>query len=185
MAILEDALLEITALLDELHIRYMLIGGVAVGLWGEPRATLDVDLTLWVESEQIESTIETFATRLQLRTPQPLEFVRASRVLPARASNGVPVDLLFAAWPIEKQAIERAVPRRIAGAEVRVAALDYLLFLKLISERPKDSADAQALMRRHRGKIDLGWLEAELSALAEGAAQPDLLRRFRRLVSEE
>ena len=114
-----------------------------------------------------------------------MEFVRESRVLPARASNGVPVDLLFADWPIEKQAIERAVSRQIAGAEVRVAALDYLLFLKLISERPKDSADAQALIRRHRGTIDLVWLEAELSALAEATAQPDLLLRFRRLVSEE
>ena len=43
MTILEAALLEVTALLDELHLSYMLIGGLAVAEWGEPRATLDAD----------------------------------------------------------------------------------------------------------------------------------------------
>ena len=49
MTQLERALVEITTILDELRIPYMLIGGLAVSLWGEPRATLDVDLSLWVE----------------------------------------------------------------------------------------------------------------------------------------
>lgn len=185
MSIAEEALLEMAALLDELRLPYMLIGGVAVGLWGEARATLDVDFTIWVEPEQFESTIQTLAARLSLRTAQPLESARQTRVLPVRASNGVFVDLLFAAWPIEKQAIERAVLRNIAGAEVRLTALDYLLYLKLISERPKDQADADALLRRHRGRVDLSWLEAELTALAESVAQPELLLRFQRLLSGE
>ena len=87
MAILEDALLETTALLDELHLSHMLIGGVAVGLWGEPRATLDVDLMLWVEADEFESTIGILAERLQVRTAQPVAFARQSRVLPVRAST--------------------------------------------------------------------------------------------------
>jgi hypothetical protein len=94
----------------------------------------------------------------------------------------VPADLLFAILPIEKQAIDRAVSRRIGKATLRIAPLDYLLFLKLISERPKDFADAEALMRRHRGKIDVTWLESELSTLAESLAQPDMLSRFQRLL---
>ena len=181
MTRLEAALLEMTALLDELHLDYMLIGGLAVGQWGEPRATLDVDLTMWVEPEQFESTVRMLAARLALRTSQPLEFARKNRLLPVRASNGVQVDLLFAVWPLEKQAIETAVERRIHGARVRVAGLDYLLFLKLISDRPQDLADAAALLRRHRGKVNLDWLERELSELAEAIAEPDMLRRFERL----
>ena len=185
METVEEALLEITATLDELQIPYMVIGGVAVGLWGEPRATLDVDLTLWVEPGEFEATVATVSARFQCRTAKPLEFTRQSRVLPILASNRVAVDLLFAAWPIEKQAIERAVTRRIAGASVRLAPLDYLLFLKLISERPKDLADAEALLRRHRGEVNTSWLEAELSALADATAQPDMLVRFQRLLKAE
>ena len=93
----------------------MLIGGIAVGLWGEPRATLDVDLTLWVDESEFDSTVAILSTRFICRTAKPLEFSRQNRVLPILASNRVAVDLLFARWPIEKQAIDRAVHRQIAG----------------------------------------------------------------------
>jgi hypothetical protein len=183
MTLVEEAALELVALLDELNLQYMLIGGVAVGLWGEPRATLDVDITILVEPEQLAPTVQIFSSRLPLRTSKPLDIARRDRVLPVKAPNGVAVDLLFASWPIEKQALDRAVALKIGKLPVRVAPLDYLLFLKLISERPKDTADAEALMRRHRGKIDVSWLEAELSALADSTAQPDMLVRFQRLLN--
>ena len=60
-----------------------------------------------------------------------------------------------------------------------------MLFLKLISDRPKDLTDAEVLIRRYRGKTDVSWLEAELSALAESIAQPEVLLRFRRLIEGE
>jgi hypothetical protein len=181
MTRLEAALLEMAALLEELHLPYMLIGGLAVAQWGEPRATLDVDLSVWVEPDEFESTIYRLAARLVVRTDQPLEFARRTRVLPVRAGNGIPVDLVFAAWPLERQALEEAVERRVAGATVRVAGLDYLLLLKLLSERPRDAADAGALLRRYRGQVNLDWLEREIADLAEAVAQPQMLARFRRL----
>lgn len=182
MTRLEVALVEAVALLDDLRLRYMLIGGLAVAQWGEPRATLDVDLTVWVEPDDFETTVGRLAARLALRTNEPLEFARRTRVLPALASNGIPVDLLFAAWPLEQQAIDRAEDRRVAGVKVRVAGLDDLLLLKLISDRPRDLADAAALLRRHRNKANLDWLEGELSALAEAIAEPEKVARFRRLL---
>lgn len=95
MTRLEAALLEVTALLNDLDLRYMLIGGLAVASWGEPRATRDVDLTVWVEPDQFEASVSKLASRLTVRTAQPLEFARRARVPPVKASNGVPVDLVF------------------------------------------------------------------------------------------
>ena len=51
MTSLEEALVEITAFCDELSIPYMLIGGLAMAAWDEPRATLDVDVSVWIEPE--------------------------------------------------------------------------------------------------------------------------------------
>jgi hypothetical protein len=185
MTRLEAALVEMVELLDEIHLPYMLIGGLAVAQWGEPRATLDVDLTLWVEPSQFESTLELLAARLTMRATEPLAFARRTRVMPALASNGVAVDLVFAAWPLEQQAIEQAVERKVAGVTVRVAEINYLLLLKLISERPKDRADASALFRRHRDGVNLVWLERELAALADALAQPEMLERFRSMAEGE
>ena len=85
-------------------------------------------------------------------------------------------------WPLERQAIEQAVERNVAGVTVRVAGINYLLLLKLISERPKDRADASALFRRHRDRVDLVWLEKELAALSDALAQPEMLQRFHSMV---
>jgi len=185
MTLVEEAALEFVALLGELQLPYMIIGGVAVGLWGEPRATLDVDLTIWVEPDRLEATVAELASRLALRTAEPTESLRRLRLLPVRATNGVSVDLLFANWPIERQALDRAVWLHIGKVAVRVAPLDYLLFLKLISDRPKDATDAEVLIRRHRGKMDVSWLEAELSSLAQSMGQPEILQRFQRLMRGE
>ncbi len=53
MTQLESGLIEVIVILEDLAIPYMLIGGLAVAQWGVPRATLDIDLTIWVEPEEV------------------------------------------------------------------------------------------------------------------------------------
>lgn len=42
----EQALVRLARRLSDLEVPYMVIGGVANAVWGEPRATLDIDVTL-------------------------------------------------------------------------------------------------------------------------------------------
>lgn len=44
---------EITSILDELSIPYMLMGGLAVRFWAIPRPTYDVDLTILADDRQV------------------------------------------------------------------------------------------------------------------------------------
>src|SRR6266545_2094552 len=48
MTLLDRAVHEISSVLESLHIPYMVIGGIANAIWGEPRATVDVDVTVSV-----------------------------------------------------------------------------------------------------------------------------------------
>jgi hypothetical protein len=41
--------------LDEHHLPYMIIGGQAVLLYGEPRLTKDIDITLGVDSAHLDT----------------------------------------------------------------------------------------------------------------------------------
>ena len=182
MSRLEAALLEVSAILDELRIPYMLIGGLAVAQWEEPRATLDIDIVIWVEPDQLELTVRELCLRLAPKPKEPAAFVRETRVLPAVTSQGIPVDLIFAMWPMEREAIQNAVERTIAGKTFRVVPLEYLLFLKFTSDRGKDLDDAERLFRRHRVRIDSAWLEARLAEISEALSQPEILERYRRLV---
>ena len=49
----EDALAQLAALLEDTRVPYMVIGGLANIVWGEPRATLDIDVTVWLADTEI------------------------------------------------------------------------------------------------------------------------------------
>ena len=65
MTQLETALVEITSFLDRSGLPYMLIGGLAVAMWGEPRATLDVDLSVWVDPAGFDDAVQAILNQLR------------------------------------------------------------------------------------------------------------------------
>jgi len=82
--------------LERESIPYMLIGGLALAAWTLPRATLDIDLTLWVSAEELERVCLHFTTLIFSRR-RSVGFVRQRRVLPVETAAGARLDFLFAA----------------------------------------------------------------------------------------
>ncbi len=84
--------------------RFCFIGGLAVQRWGEPRETVDVDLTLLAgfgeESPFISILMDTFAARID----DAADFARTNRVLLLRADSGVGLDIALGALPFEATA---------------------------------------------------------------------------------
>ena len=174
MTALESALLEVTAALEYAGVRYMLIGGLAVSLWGEPRSTLDVDVTIWTKPEELERTITEMCSRFRTIPQNPSDFVRQTRVLPVMSSGQVRIDLVFAALPEEERIIGRAQSKIVGGKPVMVISVEDLIFMKLASERPRDVEDARLLTRRFRGTLDRSYLEPRLKELADALARHDI-----------
>jgi hypothetical protein len=147
-------LLEILARkLAELEIPYMVIGGQAVLLHGEPRLTRDIDITLGIDSDEVGRVVE-LAHQLQLTvlTGEPEAFARRTMVLPARdPASGLLVDFIFSFSPYERQAIERAVTVKVEATEIRFAALEDLLIHKLVAGRPRDLEDVRSILVRRPG----------------------------------
>jgi hypothetical protein len=75
----------------------MLIGGLALSAWAIPRATLDIDLTLWVSAEDMDRVCTRLASTFLSRASHPGEFVRQTRVLPVSTASGTRIDFIFAA----------------------------------------------------------------------------------------
>ena len=132
-----NAMRTASAKLTELGVRHVLVGGLAVGAWGHPRATKDVDFL--VGEEAFEHHAGGLVT---MKYGVPIQV------------GGVPVDLLSAAANRCEDALAVA---GIAG--VPVAPLEVLIYLKLASPRPRDLADVIELIRlgvdRERIRTDL------------------------------
>jgi len=46
---------ELCLFLDQAGIDYMLVGGLAVGIWGQPRATVDIDFLISISTGDFET----------------------------------------------------------------------------------------------------------------------------------
>ncbi len=60
-----NALFTIIQVLDELGIRYALVGGLAVGAWGVNRSTRDVDLYADLASDETNRRTELLGSRMR------------------------------------------------------------------------------------------------------------------------
>lgn len=177
---LEAALAGVARLLDGLRVPYMVIGGFAVTVWGQPRYTADLDLTIHClvpERDLIEGLLDSLTPLVA----DPLQFVRERRVLPARTADGTAVDIVFAGLPYEVVAIERAVPVEVAGYSVRICTAEDLIVHKIISSRPRDREDIRDIVQRRGDQLDRSYLTPIVRELAIALDQPDIFDFYRSL----
>lgn len=180
-----DPLIEAIAILkdflEEHGIRYMMIGGMANSVWGEPRPTIDVDLVLLLGERGIAEFVELVSTGFQCLRPNPVEFARRTYVVPIQVTDDVSADLSLAMLPYEEQAIGRAVLTEIEGERVPVCTAEDLVIYKAISERAKDWLDIEGILLRQGAKLDQEYIIGWLKQFAEALERPEIVTRYESL----
>jgi len=153
---------DLFATLARHKVDYLLIGGLAVSLHGVERATMDVDITVAMNPDNLLALIET-AKELKLSPvlPVPLESLRdlellrqwhKERHLEAFALRsddfaGVTVDVLLFP-PVEFTGMaSRANVFTVADIDIHVVSIDDLIALKQAVGRPIDITDIEHLIR--------------------------------------
>jgi predicted nucleotidyltransferase len=163
--IAEERIAQIARCLDGKKIPYMLIGGQAVLLYGRPRLTYDIDITLGVDSDQFDTIAEVCRdVDLRILPVEPKAFANQTKVLPAEDPvSKLRVDFVFSFTPYEQQALKRAKKVQLADYPVRFASCEDVIIHKMIAGRAIDEEDVKSILIRQVGQIDLdyvkGWLE--------------------------
>jgi predicted nucleotidyltransferase len=159
----------------EAEIRFIVIGGVALGAHGSSYLTKDTDFAYSIEPENLErlaAFLKTIHARVLGRpandgfvvTPMTLE---RARFVNLRTDLGevdvmreiAGVDSFEGLW-------ERSVPMDFGGFTVRVASIDDLIVMKRAANRPKDQAHIYELLA-------LKKLAAEKEAAEEEATEQE------------
>lgn len=162
---------------------FCFIGGVAVQRWGEPRLTLDADLTVITGFGQEPTFIDALLGRFDGRRPDARDFAIRNRVLLLAASNGVPLDISLGAMPFEERAVARATDFAIApGVTIRTCSAEDLVVMKTFAGRDRDWLDIRGIIVRQAGTLDRGLILTELEPLLELKEDPDSGPRLRTLL---
>jgi hypothetical protein len=170
---------DLQAVCESYRWRYCFIGGLAVQRWGEPRETVDVDLTLLTGFVDDTSFVESLLRHYTGRVDDPVGFALVNRVVLLRAPSGVGLDVALGGLPFEELAVARAttfvyppdVPLRTCSAE-------DLIVLKAFADRPKDWLDIDGIVIRQSSSLDWSYVRAQLAPLAELKEAPDLLAKL-------
>jgi len=153
-------------------------GAQAVLLWGRPRFTADVDITVRLDPD-VPTQFVAAMTRagFTLRVPEDSGFVERTRVLPfVHAPTGWPLDVVLAGPGLEDRFIAQAVDVDLGnGVHVPVIRAEDLIVTKILAGRPKDIDDVRGVLLERLATLDLESIRETLALLEEALAVSDLL----------
>lgn len=155
--------LDLFRALEKHQVRYLLVGGLAMNLHGVPRMTMDVDLVLVMDEDNLERF---FACARELHltpsVPVPLSDLKKpeqrklwheqKRMIAFGLQNTearIPtmVDILIAPGIDIDLAMGRAILRDLDGTVVTLASIDDMIALKKGTGRAQDESDIEHLER--------------------------------------
>jgi hypothetical protein len=165
--------------------KFCFIGGVAVQRWGEPRLTLDADLTLLTGFGNEDRFIMPLLEKFSPRRPNADQFARANRVLLLTASNNIPIDIGLGAIPFEEHTIERASRFDVGQDHFLITCCaEDLIVHKAFASRTNDWADIDRILMRQRGKLNFDLVWRELRPLIELKEEPEIEDQLKKLIAK-
>jgi hypothetical protein len=149
--VFERLLRKISQQLRKASIPYMVIGGQAVLLYGEPRLTRDIDITLGVGVDELSRLKRVIpAIGLKILVKKEKEFVERNLVLPTMdQKSGIRVDFIFSFSPYERQGIDRGKDVKLGKTWVRFASLEDVVIHKVVAGRARDLEDVKSILLKN------------------------------------
>jgi hypothetical protein len=179
-----DAAFEVDESIRQTGLPYCLIGGIALQRWGQPRTTLDVDVTVMADFGHEDAAIRQLLEIFEPRVSDAAEFAQRSRVILAQTSNRVGVDIALGALPFESRMVSRSTPWRLDSARsLRTCSAEDLIVQKAFAGRDQDWVDIRRVVEAQRTDLDRERIVQELTPLLELADNPETLPRLQQLLA--
>ena len=173
------AAVELQAVCQREGWRFCLIGGLALLRWGEPRETVDVDLTLLTGFGNEAPFIDTLLEHFQGRIVDTRQFALERRVLLLKSSKGVGLDVALGSLPYEELVVQRSsLFEYPQNATLRTCSAEDLVVLKAFAGRGKDWVDIEGIIIRQSRKLDWDYIRNQLAPLVELKESPEILDKL-------
>jgi hypothetical protein len=174
----ERLLEQIAVELASRSIPYLIVGGQAVLVHGEPRLTRDIDVTLGVGVDRLDDLLAIVKqTGWNVLVQSPRDFVQQTMVLPCEdPGSGVRLDFIFSHSSYERQAMARTTTLKVGQTDVRFASPEDLVIHKVVAGRPRDIEDVRSVLLKNP-QLDVAYIRHWLGELGAALNEP-LVERY-------
>jgi hypothetical protein len=159
---LAERLLELHARLSSAGIEHAFGGAIALAYWTlEPRGTRDIDLNLFLPSEECETVLAALPDSVA-HDEETVETIKREGQIRLWWED-TPLDLFFSYEPVHEQAARhrRSVP--FEGEQIPVLGPVELALFKAMFDRTRDWADIEAMLET--GNLDVDAVHDQLVTL--------------------
>jgi hypothetical protein len=175
-----ELLRALRTVLGAIGARWYLFGAQAVLVWGRPRLTGDVDVTMFLAPEEPETFVSAMARAgFALRGANAPDFVARTRVLPfTHEPSGLALDVVLGGPGLEEEFLRTAREVDVGGVAVPVIGPEELIVTKILAGRAKDLDDVRGILLAQGAALDVGRVRELLQLLEAALDQADLLPLF-------
>jgi len=180
-----QSILSLQQRLLEEGIPSIVIGGIAVAAWGEPRVTRDVDLKVLLSRQEADRLLEILSTNYQSLVTNPRDALQKQALIFIQDSLGTRLDLLLADTPYDITAIQRGRDVEVQpGVTIRICSPEDLIIYKLISTRLRDHEDFISVIRRQGDLLDDNYVVSWLRQFEQALDDSTLVAEYQGLRQE-
>nr|MDO8132663.1 hypothetical protein [Candidatus Njordarchaeum guaymaensis] len=154
---IKEVVREVADIFNRLHIEYAIVGGVAVSAWGNIRTTVDIDVVIDLNEENVQRLVYAFNSRGFS--------VREEDILPALKEKGhftifdnrsdYHIDAKGAYGETELETLRARRKVVLADTECYVAAPEDMIANKLLYGSEQDLNDAVGIYVRQVERLDM------------------------------
>jgi hypothetical protein len=157
-----EAGLALARAFDTHHIPYALGGALAYGIWGIPRATLDVDVNVFIEQHELTKLATALASLGIVVDIQRLESESAAKGMSVVWFGPYRVDLFTPSIEFSREAERTRRWIDIEGERTCFLSAESIAVFKLLFFRAKDIVDLERLIEVQGPALDCAYVRKEL-----------------------
>jgi len=180
--LLEDVYKKIVNFLNKEKQEYIIMGGIAAGVLGEPRVTGDVDIDIQLDKDDISDFLNK-AKKAGFRFDKKKCSKRARKTSVFQINYGdFHIDFIIASIDLERETFKRKKIVRLYNTKAFFPTPEDLILLKIIPGRPQDILDAEKIIIRHKKKLDINYLEKWAQRLSDEAEDMRIYNTLKELL---
>lgn len=183
---IEEVLETTVRYLNRENIDYVFIGGIAVMVYGNPRTTVDLDLVIEVDKEELEDFADYLSEQGFFADFEDMKqaFREKSHFSAEEEDSLFRLDVKGVYEPKERITLQNRNEIEYEGMEVYVASPEDTIANKLYYGSEQDIEDAESVYVRQEEKLDDEYLEERCEALGVEEELRDMERDVEELMEE-
>lgn len=180
---IKSLLSEAAGLAERGGMEYVIIGGIAVNVWGNPRTTSDVDIVVLLDPDKYAAFLK-LAGRQGFAFNSKKALIQLKTMGMCRLMHGeYHIDFIMGYSDFEKTVFKRKKKIKIFGINVWIASPEDVILYKLLSGRNIDLADILNIVETQAGKLDAKYLRARARQMQIDLARTDILKNLEKLLT--